>query len=169
MMPLRPIVTITALFRTNFRMDFPFDLQELPAFAIIGSVGSGSPALGVASCGWGQGAALGWEGPKLEEVGAGVDKRVLLGGGWVPGICFPAMARSEMKVPLLYHLCSQDLLWVPGSRICVPASPSHARCPKAQGPQPVSGEAVSHCPSVSCPFAFRFLHEPLPFNLSQRL
>uniref|UniRef100_A0A8C0UU11 Chloride voltage-gated channel 1 n=1 Tax=Cyanistes caeruleus TaxID=156563 RepID=A0A8C0UU11_CYACU len=29
-------VTITALFRTNFRMDFPFDLQELPAFAIIG-------------------------------------------------------------------------------------------------------------------------------------
>ncbi|NXU53224.1 CLCN1 protein, partial [Turnix velox] len=28
--------TITALFRTNFRMDFPFDLQELPAFAIIG-------------------------------------------------------------------------------------------------------------------------------------
>ncbi|KAK5613965.1 Chloride channel protein 1 [Crenichthys baileyi] len=31
-------VTITALFRTNFRMDFPFDLQELPAFAIIGIV-----------------------------------------------------------------------------------------------------------------------------------
>uniref|UniRef100_A0A6Q2Z1I3 Chloride channel protein n=1 Tax=Esox lucius TaxID=8010 RepID=A0A6Q2Z1I3_ESOLU len=29
-------VTITALFRTNFRMDFPFDLQELPAFAFIG-------------------------------------------------------------------------------------------------------------------------------------
>uniref|UniRef100_A0A8C9SQ88 Chloride voltage-gated channel 1 n=1 Tax=Scleropages formosus TaxID=113540 RepID=A0A8C9SQ88_SCLFO len=29
-------VTITALFRTNFRMEFPFDLQELPAFAIIG-------------------------------------------------------------------------------------------------------------------------------------
>nr|XP_057902712.1 chloride channel protein 1-like [Doryrhamphus excisus] len=29
-------VTITALFRTNFRLDFPFDLQELPAFAIIG-------------------------------------------------------------------------------------------------------------------------------------
>ncbi|XP_022434725.1 chloride channel protein 1 isoform X1 [Delphinapterus leucas] len=29
-------VTITALFRTNFRMDFPFDLQELPAFAAIG-------------------------------------------------------------------------------------------------------------------------------------
>ncbi|XP_058849540.1 chloride channel protein 1-like isoform X1 [Acipenser ruthenus] len=29
-------VTITALFQTNFRMDFPFDLQELPAFAIIG-------------------------------------------------------------------------------------------------------------------------------------
>uniref|UniRef100_A0A8B9R5Y3 Chloride voltage-gated channel 1 n=1 Tax=Astyanax mexicanus TaxID=7994 RepID=A0A8B9R5Y3_ASTMX len=27
-------VTITALFRTKFRMDFPFDLQELPAFAI---------------------------------------------------------------------------------------------------------------------------------------
>lgn len=31
-------VTITALFRTNFRLDFPFDLQELPAFAIIGWV-----------------------------------------------------------------------------------------------------------------------------------
>ncbi|XP_072317123.1 chloride channel protein 1 [Eucyclogobius newberryi] len=29
-------VTITALFKTNFRMDFPFDLQELPAFALIG-------------------------------------------------------------------------------------------------------------------------------------
>uniref|UniRef100_A0A8C6KKN1 Chloride voltage-gated channel 1 n=1 Tax=Nothobranchius furzeri TaxID=105023 RepID=A0A8C6KKN1_NOTFU len=29
-------VTITALFKTNFRMEFPFDLQELPAFAIIG-------------------------------------------------------------------------------------------------------------------------------------
>ncbi|CAH7469622.1 Clcn1 [Phodopus roborovskii] len=29
-------VTITALFRTNFRMDFPFDLKELPAFAVIG-------------------------------------------------------------------------------------------------------------------------------------
>ncbi|KAF5907712.1 chloride channel protein 1-like, partial [Clarias magur] len=29
-------VTITALFRTKFRMDFPFDLQELPAFAVIG-------------------------------------------------------------------------------------------------------------------------------------
>ncbi|KAJ8392880.1 hypothetical protein AAFF_G00070840 [Aldrovandia affinis] len=29
-------ITITALFRTNFRMEFPFDLQELPAFAIIG-------------------------------------------------------------------------------------------------------------------------------------
>ncbi|EPQ05606.1 Chloride channel protein 1 [Myotis brandtii] len=28
--------TITALFRTKFRMDFPFDLQELPAFAVIG-------------------------------------------------------------------------------------------------------------------------------------
>ncbi|CAK6966197.1 chloride channel protein 1 [Scomber scombrus] len=31
-------VTITALFKTNFRMDFPFDLQELPAFAIIGII-----------------------------------------------------------------------------------------------------------------------------------
>ncbi|XP_075071848.1 chloride channel protein 1 [Mixophyes fleayi] len=29
-------VTITALFRTNFRMEFPFDLKELPAFAVIG-------------------------------------------------------------------------------------------------------------------------------------
>ncbi|XP_055002473.1 chloride channel protein 1 [Sorex araneus] len=29
-------VTITALFRTNFRMDFTFDLKELPAFAFIG-------------------------------------------------------------------------------------------------------------------------------------
>ncbi|XP_074543755.1 chloride channel protein 1-like [Halichoeres trimaculatus] len=33
---IKDAVTITALFRTNFRMDFPFDLQELPAFAIIG-------------------------------------------------------------------------------------------------------------------------------------
>ncbi|KAJ1062982.1 hypothetical protein K5549_005011 [Capra hircus] len=53
-------VTITALFRTNFRMDFPFDLQELPAFAIIGSV----PALGVGE-GQGWGKALDWKGPKL--------------------------------------------------------------------------------------------------------
>uniref|UniRef100_A0A8K9Y2S7 Chloride channel, voltage-sensitive 2a n=1 Tax=Oncorhynchus mykiss TaxID=8022 RepID=A0A8K9Y2S7_ONCMY len=29
--------TITALFKTRFRLDFPFDLQELPAFAILGS------------------------------------------------------------------------------------------------------------------------------------
>uniref|UniRef100_A0A7N6FI51 Chloride channel 2c n=1 Tax=Anabas testudineus TaxID=64144 RepID=A0A7N6FI51_ANATE len=28
--------TITALFKTNFRLDFPFDLQELPAFAVVG-------------------------------------------------------------------------------------------------------------------------------------
>ncbi|KAK2846857.1 hypothetical protein Q5P01_009856 [Channa striata] len=28
--------TITALFKTNFRLDFPFDLQELPAFAVTG-------------------------------------------------------------------------------------------------------------------------------------
>ncbi|XP_032824019.2 chloride channel protein 2-like isoform X2 [Petromyzon marinus] len=28
--------TITALFKTNFRIDFPFDLQELPAFVVIG-------------------------------------------------------------------------------------------------------------------------------------
>uniref|UniRef100_A0A3Q3RC91 Chloride channel protein n=1 Tax=Monopterus albus TaxID=43700 RepID=A0A3Q3RC91_MONAL len=27
---------ITALFKTRFRLDFPFDLQELPAFAVIG-------------------------------------------------------------------------------------------------------------------------------------
>lgn len=36
MLPFHPTVTITALFRTNFRMDFPFDLKELPAFAVIG-------------------------------------------------------------------------------------------------------------------------------------
>ena len=28
--------TITALFKTNFRVDFPFDVQELIAFAFIG-------------------------------------------------------------------------------------------------------------------------------------
>lgn len=28
--------TITALFKTRFRMDFPFDLQELPVFAVLG-------------------------------------------------------------------------------------------------------------------------------------
>jgi chloride channel 2 len=30
--------TITALFKTSFRPDFPFDLQELLAFGVIGSV-----------------------------------------------------------------------------------------------------------------------------------
>ena len=30
--------TITALFKTRFRLDFPFDLQELPAFAVLGYV-----------------------------------------------------------------------------------------------------------------------------------
>lgn len=40
MLPFHPTVTITALFRTNFRMDFPFDLKELPAFAVIGLVGA---------------------------------------------------------------------------------------------------------------------------------
>lgn len=49
-LPFLPVVTITALFRTNFRMDFPFDLQELPAFAVIGSVGP--PAVGVVSREW---------------------------------------------------------------------------------------------------------------------
>ncbi|MGH0144691.1 UNVERIFIED_CONTAM: hypothetical protein FKN15_036175 [Acipenser sinensis] len=33
--------TITALFKTRFRLDFPFDLQELPAFAVIGLKGVG--------------------------------------------------------------------------------------------------------------------------------
>uniref|UniRef100_A0A3B1IS24 Chloride channel, voltage-sensitive 2a n=1 Tax=Astyanax mexicanus TaxID=7994 RepID=A0A3B1IS24_ASTMX len=28
--------TITALFKTRFRLDFPFDLQELPAFVVLG-------------------------------------------------------------------------------------------------------------------------------------
>lgn len=28
--------TITALFRTNFDFEIPFDLEELPAFALIG-------------------------------------------------------------------------------------------------------------------------------------
>ncbi|NWH68033.1 CLCN2 protein, partial [Geococcyx californianus] len=34
--PPTPPETITALFKTRFRLDFPFDLQELPAFAVIG-------------------------------------------------------------------------------------------------------------------------------------
>ncbi|NWX42074.1 CLCN2 protein, partial [Steatornis caripensis] len=34
--PATPPETITALFKTRFRLDFPFDLQELPAFAVIG-------------------------------------------------------------------------------------------------------------------------------------
>ncbi|NXX60259.1 CLCN2 protein, partial [Scopus umbretta] len=34
--PCSPPETITALFKTRFRLDFPFDLQELPAFAVIG-------------------------------------------------------------------------------------------------------------------------------------
>uniref|UniRef100_A0A3B3V0R1 Chloride voltage-gated channel 2 n=1 Tax=Poecilia latipinna TaxID=48699 RepID=A0A3B3V0R1_9TELE len=33
--------TITALFKTRFRLDFPFDLQELPAFAILIACGFG--------------------------------------------------------------------------------------------------------------------------------
>ncbi|NXC50443.1 CLCN2 protein, partial [Penelope pileata] len=33
---IRDEETITALFKTRFRLDFPFDLQELPAFAVIG-------------------------------------------------------------------------------------------------------------------------------------
>lgn len=28
--------TITALFKTNFRIDFPFDVEEFVAFALIG-------------------------------------------------------------------------------------------------------------------------------------
>ncbi|XP_059815329.1 chloride channel protein-like, partial [Hypanus sabinus] len=35
---IKDAVTITALFKTNFRGDYPFDLQELPAFAIVGIV-----------------------------------------------------------------------------------------------------------------------------------
>ena len=44
-----------------------------------------------------------------------------------------------MRVSFLHGLHPQDLLWVPGSCVCVSSSPSNARCPKAQGPQPVSG------------------------------
>ncbi|XP_062895450.1 chloride channel protein-like [Mobula hypostoma] len=33
---IKDAATITALFKTNFRGDHPFDLQELPAFAIVG-------------------------------------------------------------------------------------------------------------------------------------
>nr|P21564.1 RecName: Full=Chloride channel protein; AltName: Full=ClC-0 [Torpedo marmorata]CAA40078.1 chloride channel protein [Torpedo marmorata] len=33
---VKDTVTLTALFKTNFRGDIPFDLQEMPAFAIIG-------------------------------------------------------------------------------------------------------------------------------------
>lgn len=51
MLPFHPTVTITALFRTNFRMDFPFDLKELPAFAVIGLVGPLFLAVGIR--GWG--------------------------------------------------------------------------------------------------------------------
>lgn len=51
MLPFHPTVTITALFRTNFRMDFPFDLKELPAFAVIGLVRPLFLALG--NRGWG--------------------------------------------------------------------------------------------------------------------
>ena len=28
--------TVTALFKTNFRLDFPFDVEEFLAFALIG-------------------------------------------------------------------------------------------------------------------------------------
>lgn len=59
-------------------MDFPFDLQELPAFAAIGSVGlsaledSGEPGLG-------RGFAL--EGTQVGKVGLVWVKCKLLGGG----------------------------------------------------------------------------------------
>lgn len=33
---IKDAVTITALFKTNFSDEFPFDIQELPAFAIVG-------------------------------------------------------------------------------------------------------------------------------------
>uniref|UniRef100_A0A674DZ46 Chloride voltage-gated channel 2 n=1 Tax=Salmo trutta TaxID=8032 RepID=A0A674DZ46_SALTR len=41
----RDEVTITALLPTNFRQDFPFDLQELPAFAVLGIVSGFGGAL----------------------------------------------------------------------------------------------------------------------------
>lgn len=74
-----PLDTITALFRTNFRMDFPFDLQELPAFAVIGSVGS--PSRGVVR----------WEwvylrirrDPRWEEGGAHMGESYITGERWV--------------------------------------------------------------------------------------
>ncbi|XP_035277502.1 chloride channel protein 2a isoform X4 [Anguilla anguilla] len=37
--------TITALFKTRFRLDFPFDLQELPAFAVLGIISGFGGAL----------------------------------------------------------------------------------------------------------------------------
>lgn len=55
MLPFHPSVTITALFRTNFRMDFPFDLKELPAFAVIGSVRPPFPGCGEQGMGCGCG------------------------------------------------------------------------------------------------------------------
>lgn len=59
-------------------MDFPFDLKELPAFAVIGSVGS--PALGVVSWGW----VWLWIGrdPTWEEGGVAWMNCKLLVGGW---------------------------------------------------------------------------------------
>lgn len=62
MLPFYPTVTITALFRTNFRMDFPFDLKELPAFAVIGLVGPLFLGLGSRDregCGCGPGRSYG--------------------------------------------------------------------------------------------------------------
>lgn len=79
-------------------MDFPFDLQELPAFAVIGSVA----ALGVGLGGWGRAGTKLWIGKDPSwEIGVGMSKVEILGGEvgrkgrWRPDICFPAVARAE--------------------------------------------------------------------------
>lgn len=42
--------TVTALFKTNFRLDFPFDVEEFIAFASIGYINFKKLKLACASC-----------------------------------------------------------------------------------------------------------------------
>lgn len=115
-------------------MDFPFDLKELPAFAVIGSVGP--LFLGVGSRGWG--VVVGWKGLEpggaVEGVSQSTKCEVEMGERGYLFAC-PAASGSELQACILHP---QDLLRVLGSCFRLSTSPSHARRPKAQGSQPVS-------------------------------
>lgn len=124
-------------------MDFPFDLQELPALCDYrvsacsgsgGGAGAGAKLFGLEGTSWEL--AWAWVRWKLSvgEVGRKAGGRLVFASLQRPG------PRDEGFFSFLYGLHPQDLLWVPGSCVCVSASPSHAWCPKAHKVlQPVSG------------------------------